>query len=119
MALSASLTLAGIGPMGKAFSKPLFPWPQISAALMIDDAPVARGWEYSIGYWIEDNAHHVIIQPSSRSIRKVGFLGPQDELVIVAPSTTMEFAWGDHEHAPSATIQARVSWRARLDGTDD
>ncbi len=113
----ATVALAGVSPMGGPFSKPLFPWPQLSPALMIDDAAVPRGWEYSIIYWIENNAHHVIIPQSSRSIRNVGFLGPEDEMVFVAPSTTMEFAWGEQEQAPSATIDARVCWRSRVNGT--
>ena len=55
--------------MGRAFSKPLMPWPRLSHALMIDDAAVPRGWEYSVGYWIEDDAHHVIIPQCSRLSR--------------------------------------------------
>jgi hypothetical protein len=84
---------------------------------MIDDAPVPRGWEHSVGYWIEDDTHRIIILQSSRSIRNVAFLGPEDELVIVVPETTMEFSWGETGEVPTATMDARVWWRSRLDGT--
>jgi hypothetical protein len=113
----ATVALSGVGPIGRAFPKPLLPWPLLGPALMIDDTAVPRGWEYSVGYWLEEEAHRVIIPQSSRGIRNLAFLGPSEEMVIVAPSTTMEFAWGECEHAPSATVHARVSWRSRLDGT--
>lgn len=113
----AKVALSGRCPIGRGFPKPLLPWPQLRPALVIDDAAVPRGWEYSVGYWIEDDGHHVIIPQSSRSIRNLAFLGPEDEMVIVAPSTTMEFAWGEREEPPPATIRARVWWRSRLDGT--
>ena len=113
----AKVALRGVGAVGCAFPKPLLPWPQLSPTLMIDDAHVPRGWEYSVGYWIEDDTHHVIIPESSRSVRNVAFLGPEDEMVIVAPSTTMEVAWGEREAGPSAIVHARVWWRSRLDGT--
>lgn len=113
----AKVALSGRCPISRAFPKPLLPWPQLRSVLAIDDAAVPRGWEYSIGYWIEDDAHHVIIPQSSRSIRNLAFLGAEDEMVIVAPSTTMEFVWGEGEEPPTATVHARVWWRSRLDGT--
>ena len=113
----AKVALSGRCPTCRTFPKPLLPWPQLRPTLLIDDAAVPRGWEYSVGYWIEDNAHRVIIPQSSRSIRNLAFLGPEDEIVIVAPSTTMEFAWGEREELPPATMHARVWWRSRLDGT--
>lgn len=113
----AKVVLTGVRPTGRAFPKPLLPWPHLSPALMIDDAAVPRGWEYSVGYWIENETHHLTIPQSSRSIRNLAFLGPGDEIVITAPSTTMEFAWADGEQAPSATASARILWRSRLDGT--
>jgi hypothetical protein len=84
---------------------------------MIDSVAVPRGWEYSVGYWIENETHHVIIPQSSRSVRNLAFLGPEDEMVIVAPSITMEFAWKESEQVPSAAVQASISWRSRVDGT--
>jgi|HubBroStandDraft_6_1064221.scaffolds.fasta_scaffold136454_2 hypothetical protein len=113
----ATVTLTGVRPICKAFAKPLLPWPQLNPALLIDDIAVPRGWEHSVCHWIEDETHHVIIPASSRSIRNLAFLGPDDEIVIVAPSTTLEFTWGDHEIGPSTTMQARIWWRSRVDGT--
>jgi hypothetical protein len=52
-----------------------------------------------------------------RSIRNVAFWGPEDEMVIVAPSTTLEFSWGKSEQTLSIIVLARVFWRSRLDGT--
>ncbi len=113
----ASVVLRGGRPIGAAFPKPLLPWPHLSPNVMIDGVTVPRGWEYSVGYWVENGAHHVVIPQSSRSVRTLAFLGPEDEMVIVAPSRTMEFVWGESEEAPSATVEARVWWRSRLDGT--
>lgn len=112
----ANMALSGRPEISRAFPKPLLPWPKLRSTLVIDDAAVPRGWEYSVGYWIEDAVHHVIIPKCSRSIRNLAFLGPEDEMVIVAPSTTMEFGWGEHEDPPPATVHARVCWRSRLDG---
>jgi hypothetical protein len=111
------MALRGRYQIGKSFPKPLLPWPQLKPSLMINGAAVPRGWEYSVGYWIEDDAHHLIIPQSSRSIRNIAFLGPEDEIVIVAPSTTIEFAWGEREEPPKAALNARIWWRSRLDGT--
>jgi hypothetical protein len=113
----ATVALSTTDPIGKDFPKPLLPWLHMAAALMIDDAAIPRGWEYSICCWVENGTCRVTIPQSSRSIRNVGFLGPEDELVIVAPSTTMEYAWSKTETMPSETLQARVWWRSRLDGT--
>lgn len=111
----AKVTLNSTCPIGTAFPRPLFPWPHLDPALANDGTLVPRGWEYSVGYWIETAAHHVVIPQSSRSIRNVAFLGAEDEVIIVAPSTAMEFRWTEREEAPSATVSARVSWRSRLD----
>lgn len=113
----ANVSFGATDPIGGNFSKPLLPWPQVTSPLMLDDVAVPRGWDYSICYWTEDDAHHVIIPQSSRSIRNIAFLGPDDELVIVAPSATMEFVWGERDELPHATVAARVWWRSRLDGT--
>jgi hypothetical protein len=101
----------------KDFPKPLLPWSQLTPTLMIDGAAVPRGWEYSVAYWIEGSTHRVTIPQSSRSIRNLAFLGADDEIVIVAPSTTIEFTWRQPNEAPSAILQARIWWRSRLDGT--
>jgi hypothetical protein len=113
----AKIALSSVGSIIGAFPKPLFPWPRLKPTLTIGNASVPRGWEYEVGYWIEGGAHHVIIPQASRSIRNVSFLGPEDEMVVVAPSTTVELAWGEHEEIPVAKVDARVSWRSRLDGT--
>lgn len=103
--------------IAKSFPKPLFPWPKLRPSLMIDKFIIPRGWEYSFGYWIEKDVHHLVIPQSSRSIRNFAFLKPDEELIIVAPDTTMKFTWGQSEKPPKARIQAKVWWRSRLDGT--
>jgi hypothetical protein len=113
----AMIHLAGISPISKDFPRPLFPWPQLNSILTVEDAEVPRGWEYRIGYWTENGTHHLILPQSSRSVRNVSFLAPDEEMVIVAPSSTMEFAWRDGEQAPSAAVAGRIVWRSRLDGT--
>jgi len=105
------------GPVGAEFGKPLLPWPQVRSEIVIDDFPIPRGWEYSVGYWIENRSHRVVIPQSSRSVRNLAFLGPQDEIVIVAPTVTMEFVWTGSADAPSTTLYARIIWRSRFDGT--
>jgi hypothetical protein len=113
----AGVALSGISPSGEDFAKPLFPWPHTKPALTVDGAQVARGWEYSIAYWVEGGKHNVIIPQSSRSGRNLAFLEPDEELVMVAPLSALEFAWRDGEQAPMRTVEARVSWRKRPDGT--
>lgn len=98
------------------FPKPLLPWSQLSSALGVDGAAVPRGWEYTVGYWIEGGMHHVEIPASSRGVRNLAFLGDDDELVIVVPASRSEFAWRRSQDAPTATLQARICWRSRLDG---
>ncbi len=112
----ATLTFTGMSPLGGAFPKPFLPWPRIVTCLTIDDGSVPQGFEYPVGYWIENGAHHVIIPASSHPIRNVAFLGAEDEMVIVAPSSTMEFAWSPDQEAPSALLEASVWWRSRLHG---
>lgn len=113
----ARILLDGISPISQDFPRPLLPWPQLKPSLTVEAAEVPRGWEYSIGYWIENNTHHVVVPQSSRSVRNLGFLEPDEEIVIVAPSSTLEFAWRDGEPPPSATVDGRISWRTRPDGT--
>jgi hypothetical protein len=113
----ATITLTSVLPLCKAFSKPLLPWPQVSTTLLIDGVAAPLGIQYSICHWVESETHRVILPATSRSIRNLAFLGANDEIVIVAPSTTLEIAWGGSEQMSSATVYARVLWRSRLDGT--
>jgi hypothetical protein len=83
----------------------------------VDGVDVPRGWEYPVGYWIEGGMHHVEIPVLSRGIRNLAFLGDDDELIIVLPASKSEFAWGLSEKGPTATLQARIWWRSRPDGT--
>jgi hypothetical protein len=99
------------------FQKPRWPWPFLAPELRIDDAVVPRGWEYSIGYWVEAGVHRVVIQQSSRSVRKLAFLGDDDELVIVAPSSQAEFSWPLDGEGSVGVLEGRISWRIRPDGT--
>ena len=98
------------------FSRPLLPWPQISPKLAVDGAPIDRGWEYSIVHWVEGGILHVEIPRTSRGIRNVAFLGTDDELVITVGSPELPVAWS-LESGPTATLQASIWWRTRLDGT--
>jgi hypothetical protein len=106
-----------VRPICSEFPTPLLPWPLVSRSLSIDAAAVPRGWEQSVGYWIEGHTHRVSIPESHRSIRNLAFLDDDEELVIVAPSETADFAWAEHEDPPTAVLNARLWWRKRLDGT--
>jgi len=109
----SKVTLSGRYPISRAFQQPLLPWLQVSPTLVIDDAMDPQGWEYSVCYWIEDDAHHVILPIKSRSIRNLAFLGPEDEITIAAPSTEMKGTWDEREEPLTATVYARVRWRSR------
>lgn len=113
----AEIRLTGIHPIGEDFAKPLLPWATLESSFSIDGAAVPRGWEYTVCYWIEDGAHHVEIPWSSRGIRKIAFLGDDDELVVVAPVQSRALSWESIEDGPTAVLEATVWWRARLDGT--
>jgi hypothetical protein len=109
----ARIALGGVFPIGPTFPKPLLPWPELKPVVKIDEAVDPRGWAYSVCYWIENSAHHLIIPESHRPLRDIAFLGAEDEIMIVAPSTNLEFAWGQCERPASTTVHARVSWRQR------
>jgi hypothetical protein len=98
------------------FPKPLFPWPHIITELNVDGVRVPRGCEYEVGYWVENGNLHVEIPITSRGIRKLAFLGDEDELVIVVGLVERRFAWS-LESGSQSTLQARINWRTRLDGT--
>ena len=98
------------------FPRPLFPWPQISPKLAVDGAEIDRGWEYSIVHWVEGDILHVEIPRTSRGIRNVAFLGADDELVIAVGLPEIPVAWS-LASGPTATLQANIWWRTRLDGT--
>jgi hypothetical protein len=108
----------GIQSISENFPKPKFPWLSLRSPFSIDGAPVLGGLEYRVCYWIEHGVHHLEIpQTSHNSIRKVGFLGDDDELVIMAPVQGCLIRWDSIEDRPTAVIEAAVWWRARLDGT--
>jgi hypothetical protein len=111
----AEIRLSEIQPISENFAKPMFPWPSLRSSLSVDGAAVPNDWEYTVCYWIEDGAHHVEIPQTSRGIRKVGFLGDDDELVIVVQGCVI--TWDSIEDRPTAVLEADVWWRARLDGT--
>ena len=112
----ATVALGGGDPVSSDFRKPLLPWPALSTPLKLEGVDVPQGWEYAIGYWIEGGMHHLVIPQSSRCVRNLAFLDPSEEMIIVAPSTNMEFAWGKGGDAPSGTMHARITWRKRVDG---
>jgi hypothetical protein len=113
----AKVIVSSVNRTCAAFPQPMLPWPTISVPLSIDDAPVARGWEYTAAHWIDGTVHHVTIAETSRSIRNVAFLGDSDELVIVVPVTAEELSWDLAGDGLTRELQANVWWRARLDGT--
>jgi hypothetical protein len=98
------------------FSKPLFPWPQITPNLTVDGTPIDRGWEYAIVHWVEGGILHVEIPQASRGVRNLAFLGDDDELVIAVGISELPVAWS-LESGPTATLPANIWWRTRLDGT--
>jgi hypothetical protein len=99
------------------FRRPLYPWPKASPSLEIDGASVARGWEFLIGYWIDGGKHRAAMPESCRSIRNLPFLKDDEELIVKAPSETVEFAWGPEEDDPVAVLDATIWLRERPDGT--
>lgn len=101
------------------FARPLFPWPTLGPGLSLDGAPIPEGWQYSVGYWIENEVHHIRIPQSSRAIRNLAFLGSDDELVIVAPTTEIAFDSKFPDQPQPTMVEARIWWRTRLDGTRD
>jgi hypothetical protein len=113
----ARVSLTGIYPITAPFPKPLYPWPQLKAPLWIEETEIPRGWEYSVGYWIDGTTHHAVFLPSSRGVRNLPFLSPDEEMVIVAPSTALDLTLRDGEKGPSAVVHGRVAWRLRLDST--
>ena len=94
--------------------EPLLPWPYLCPELVIDGRPIPRGWEYAVGHWIKGGLHHVEIPKSSRGVRSVAFLGEDEEMVIVTSEGKFEVRSSD---GLTATLQADISWRKRLDGT--
>jgi hypothetical protein len=94
--------------------EPLLPWPYLCPELAIDGHPIPRGWEYAVGHWIKGGLHHVEIPKSSRGVRSVAFLGEDEELVLVTSEGKFELRFSD---GLTATLQADISWRKRLDGT--
>lgn len=115
----AKVSVTGIFPIHSDFSCPLLPWPQLCIPLKLNDATVPRGWEYSIGYWIENSLHNVEILQGSRSIRKISFLAQDDEVIIVLPRGGVKLTWGESDGSQSAFLKAKIIWRSRLDGTFD
>jgi hypothetical protein len=107
------ISLGNVHPVGVPFAKPRFPWPQLAVPLTLDGAAIPRGWEYSIGYWVEEKHHHLEVLQCSRSIRDVAFLSGHDEIIIVSPTATLEFSWQDGEEIPSVALAARVRWQTR------
>ena len=97
------------------FPRPLFPWPRVSPKLTIDGTPAHRGWEYAIVHWVENGILHVEIPWSCGEIRSVA-LGDDDELGIAVGVPGHAVAWS-LESGPTATLQANIWWRTRLDGT--
>jgi hypothetical protein len=96
------------------FPEPLLPWPYLCPELAIDGHSIPRGWEYAVGHWIKGGVHHIEIPKSSRGVRSVAFLGDDEEMVIVTSKGKLELRFSD---GVTATLQADISWRKRLDGT--
>lgn len=114
-----NISLSNVAPIVGNCARPLLPWPEIHQPVRLDDTPIPRGTKYSVGYWIENGNHHLVIPQTSRGVRNLAFLGPDDEFVIVTPTQTLEFTWSEYEAPPIIELSARVQWRSRFDGTRD
>jgi hypothetical protein len=112
----ARVQFKDIREMSADFPKPMLPWPRLSPPIAIDGHEVPRGWEFTVGYWIENGVHFFELPRASRSIRNVAFLGDDDELVV-SLVVGCAFAWRPAEEAPTAILEAEIGWRTRLDGT--
>ena len=106
-----------VGAASTDFGDRKWPWPTLTLALSVDGVAVPEGITYTVGYWQEDARLHVSLPKSSRAIRKVAFLNEDEELVLVSPAKTMDFAWTRPGPTPTGTIEATLWWRLRLDGT--
>jgi hypothetical protein len=113
----ARVKFSGTHPMCADFPRPLLPWPSLTPSLAVDGVSVPQGCQYTVGYWVEHGVHQVVLPQTSRGIRNLAFLGDDDELVIVVPPSNIEFAWEPSRDGPTATLQANIWWRTRLDGT--
>jgi hypothetical protein len=114
--LLGTITIHATGVEEPPFPLMPLPWPHIPVAMTLDGALIPNPWRLSIGYWIERGKHRATIPLTSRGVRSVAFLGSDGELLIVAPTETLQLEWSDAE-ALSVPIEARVSWRQRVDGT--
>ena len=103
-------------PVGTVLPMMKLPLPQIATFMTLDGVPIPDAWPLSVGYQIESDKHQVTIPLSSKGVRNLSFLGPDEELVIAMPVTTIEFELS-HGELRSMPIEARVSWRQRFDGT--
>jgi hypothetical protein len=91
--------------------RPLWPWPSLILSFTIDGVRVPRGCEYHFGNWIESGEHHLIISPSSRSIRKLPMLQDNEEFTLLAPISECLFTWSNQDSDLTATLEANFSWR--------
>jgi len=91
---------------------PKLPWPLIGVPFAINGVPIARGWEFAIGYWIERGLHHFVIPRSFRNIQRLAFL-EDDDLLIVRLISGCEFACDPSEVGPTGTLEAEILWRSQ------
>jgi hypothetical protein len=110
----ANVELSGISTCAD-FPLPLFPWPTVNPALLIDGVTVPHGWQYSVGYAIQQGIHKVSMPRTSRGIRNLAFLADDDELIIAVHD--LELTLEPSKDKVCATANADISWRARPDGT--
>lgn len=98
---------------------PKRPWPQFSVPASLDGVSIPRGCQLSIGYWTDNGKRQLQIPLTSRGIRRLAFVGSEEELVLVIPTDTITLELDHSTRLLDHEIIARVWWRARLDGTKD
>jgi hypothetical protein len=102
---------------GISSAPPRFPWPHLQLDLIVDGVPAPYGCQLSMGYHIENGVHKLILPLTSRGIRNIACVGPDEELIIVIPTSTIEFKLNSAEQSDNAPIDLRLGWRKRLDAT--
>jgi hypothetical protein len=102
--------------IGDAFARPLFPWPYLDPELFLDGTPVPNGFHHSVCHWIDGDGLQVSLPRVSMGIRKIAFLGDDDELVL-ALVDDLHLTLTRGERLKTGTLSARIHWRVRMDGT--
>ena len=100
----------------KAFAKPLYPWPYLSPDLFLDGVAVPQGIHHSIGHWIDidGGALNISFPQVSTGVRKIA-LTDNDEIILAI--NALDLVLAREQRMITATLDARIRWRVRMDGT--